>query len=316
MDIKELARNSAAAEIFSVMASEQKSSAAAEEARSMSDTELDLMGRLSNIPDSQLTIFRSIIRGEENNFFDTLRGFKNELKTGDVILVTGKSPKSKALVASQKPFYLNATSSHIAIVHADFICIDAMPSTGVSNRIISEVLDDVEDQWRIIRFKKISDTQTELLQKQCAHYIAQPYKIILKRKRGKDYSYCSELARKVFEDCGIVDTNIPLDNLVKPCDFDRIADGSEYWDDITEEVRPYIDFVIEYTALFKVLSKLFIDGLKLNRTRYEERRQFLRRIDTAEKKGKVSSEKATEVRSKIKEIEDSMNFTFWDYRKV
>lgn len=315
MDIKEIARNSAAAEIFSVMASEKKSNAAAEKARSMSDTELDLMGKLSNIPAGQLTIFRSIIRGEENSFFDTLRGFKDELKTGDVILVTGKSPKSKALVASQKPFYLNAISSHIAMVHADFICIDAMPSTGVSNRLIAEVLDDVEDQWRIIRFKKFNDTQGEVLQKRCAHYIAQPYKIILKRKRGKDYSYCSELVRKVFEDCGIADTDIPPGSLVKPCDFDRIADGSEHWDDITEEVRPYIEFVIEYFALFKVLSKLFIDGLKLNRTRYEERRQFLRRIDTAERKGKMSSENAAELRSKIKEIEDSMNFTFWDYRK-
>lgn len=317
MDIKELARNSPAAEIFSVMASEKKSNAVSEEVRSMSDTELDLMGKLSNIPDGQLTIFRSIIRGEENRFFDTLKGFKNELKTGDVILVTGKSPKSKALVASQKLFYSNATSSHIAIVHADFICVDAMPNTGVSNRLISEVLEDVEDQWRILRFKKINDTQTELLQKRCAHYIAQPYKITLKRKRGKDYSYCSELVRKVFEDCGIVDTDIPPDNLVvKPCDFDQIADGSNHWEDITEEVRPYIEFVIEYAALFKVLSKLFIDGLKLNRARYEERRQFLRKIDAAERKGKIGSEKATELRSQIKEIEDSMNFTFWDYLKV
>lgn len=296
------------------MSSEDKSNAAIEEIRSMSDTEIDLMGKLNNVPDNQLAIFRSIMRGEENPLFDKLKEFEDELRTGDLILVTGKSAGSKALVASQKPFYLKAQSSHVAVVHADFICIDAMPDTGVSNRLVSEVLDDVEDQWRVIRFKGLNDTHSEPMQKRCAYYIAQPYKITLKRKRGKDYSYCSELARKVYEDCEIAATDIPTHVVVKPCDFDRIADSSEAWVDVTEKVKPYISFAIEYTPLLKVISKLFIDGLKLNRARYEERRQFLRKIDAAERKGKMRPEKAAELRDKIREIEESMNFAFWDFR--
>lgn len=316
MNIKEVARNAAAAKVFSVMASEEKSKEAIDRIRSMSDIELDLMGKTSHVPDSQLSIFRSLMRGEENPFIEKLKEFEDELKTGDLLLVTGKSPSSKALVASQKPFYLNAKSSHVAVVHADFICVDAMPSTGVSNRLVSEVLADVENNWRVIRFEGLNDTHAEPLQQRCAHYIAQPYKITLKRKRGKDYSYCSELARKVFEDCEIANTGIPLHAVVKPCDFDRIADSKKNgWTDVTEKVKPYIDFCIEFAPLLKVCSKLFIDGLKLNRARYEKRRESLKVIEVAERKGKISPEKAAELTAQIRKIEDSLHFTFWDFRK-
>lgn len=316
MNIKEAVRNSVAAEVFSVMASEEKSKEVIDGIRSKSDTEIDFMGRMSGVPDSQLSIFRSIVRGEESPFIEKLKEFKDRLKTGDLLLMTGKSPSSKALVASQKPFYLKAISSHVAVVHADFICVDAMPNLGVSNRLVSEVLADVENNWRVIRFEALHDKHEELLQQRCAHYIAQPYKITLKRKRGKDYSYCSELARKVFEDCEIAETGIPLHVVVKPCDFDRIADSKQGWIDVTEKVKPYIEFCIEFAPLLKVVSKLFIDGLKLNRARYEERREFLKMIDAAERKGKMSPEKAAELTAKIREIEESMHFTFWDFRKT
>ena len=315
MNIKEVARNSAAAKLFSVMESEEKSKEAIDGIRSMSDTELDLMGKLSQVPDSQLSIFRSLLRREENPFIEKLIEFEDELKTGDLFLVTGKSPSSKALVASQKLFYLNAKSSHVAIVHADFICVDAMPSPGVSNRLVSEVLADVEKHWRVIRLEGLNDTHAEPLQQRCAHYIAQPFKITIKRKRGKDYSYCSELARKVFEDCEIVNTGIPLHVVVKPCDFDRLADSKNGWTDVTEKVRPYIDFCIEFAPLLKVFSKFFVDGLKLNRARYEQRRKWLKMIEAAERKGKMRPEKAAELTAEIRKIEDSMHFTFWDFRK-
>ncbi len=315
MNIKEIARNAAAAEVFSVMASEEKGKETIDRIRSMSDAEIDFMGKLSNVPDSQLSIFRSVMRGEDNPLFEKLGGFEDELKTGDLILVTGKAASSKALVILQKPFYLNAKSSHVAVVHADFICVDATPDLGVSNRLVSEVLADVEDHWRVIRFEGLNDTHAEPLQRRCAHYITQPYKITLKRKKGKDYSYCSELARKLFEDCEIADTGIPQYHVVKPCDFDRIADGNKGWTEVTEKVRPYIEFALEFAPLLKVVSKLFIEGLKLNRARYEQRRKWLKMIEADERKRKMSSEKAAELTAKIREIEESMHFTFWDFRK-
>lgn len=316
MDIEEHARNAAVAEIFAVLASDEKSDKLLGQIRLLSDADYDLMGRLQNVPDSQLPIFRSMMRGEHSTFLERLGEFGTELRTGDLILVTGKSASSKALVASQKPFYINARSSHVAVVHADFICVDAMPNPGVSNRLVSEVLEDVESDWRVIRFNGLDDTYAEPLQKQCAHYIMQPYKITLKRKKGKDYSYCSELARKVFEGCEIADTGIPQHALIKPCDFDRIADCNEGWTDITENVRPYVEFAIEFAPLLRVVSKLFIGGLKLNRSRYEERRALLKMVEAAKRKGRMSPERAAELNRGIQRIEESLHFTFWDFKKL
>ncbi|OFJ49178.1 hypothetical protein BA896_010130 [Janthinobacterium lividum] len=315
MDVKEVARNTALAEVFSVMASDEKSKEKIEEIRSMSDAELDFMGKISEVPDSQLSIFRSLMRGEENPIFEKLREFEDGLKTGDLILMTGKSTSSKALAASQKPFYFKAKSSHVAVVHADFICVDAMPDPGVSNRLVSEVLANAEDHWRVIRFEGLNESHAERLQQRCAHYIMQPYKITLKRKRGRDYSYCSELARKVFEDCEIADTGIPQHVVVKPCDFDRIADGSKGWTDVTEKVRPFIEFAIEFAPLLKVFARLFIEGLKLNRVRYEQRRSLRKSIEAAGRKGKIKPDKVAELIAKIQEIDESMHYTFWDFRK-
>lgn len=315
MNIKEVARNATAAEVFAIMASEEKSKETIDGIRSMSDTELDLMGKLSGVPDSQLSIFRSMMREEENPLIEKLKELKDQLQTGDLLLVTGKSPSSKALVASQKLFYFKAMSSHVAVVHADFICVDAMPSSGVSNRLVSEVLENVEDNWRVIRFEGLNEKHAELLQQRCAYYIAQPYKITLKRKRGRDYSYCSELARKVFEDCEIADTGIPPRVVVKPCDFDQIADSKKGWTDVTHKVKPYIEVCLEFAPLLKVVSKLFIDGLKLNRARYEQRREWLKRIEADKRKGKMSPKKAAELTAKIRKTEESMHFTFWDFRK-
>lgn len=314
--IRDIARNAAAAEMFALMGSEDKAQEALAAIRDLPDSALDAMGRLSDVPEAQLPIFRAIVRGQDNPLFARLSAFEHELKTGDLILMTGTSPKSKALVASQKPFYLGARSSHVAVVHADFICIDAMPDPGVSNRLVSDVLSDVESDWRVIRFAGVNDSHAEALQKACVHYITQPYKITLKRKRPKEYSYCSELARKVYEDCAILETGIPQHVVVKPCDFDRIADGGAGWVDVTSQVKPYVEFAIEYAPLLRVVAKGFIDGLKLNRSRYEERRQWLKMVETREKKGRLAPEKAAEIRAKIREIEESMNFTFWDFKKV
>ena len=159
-NLQDIARNRATAEIFQTMASEQKSKEVIDQIRSMSDAKLDMMATLSGIPKEDREIHKSLMRGEESHFMQQFQTFNDRLDTGDIILMTGTSHGSNLLAKSQKTFYLNARSSHIAIVHADFICIDAIPNPGVSNRLISEVLSDVEDNWRVIRFNKIEEKQT------------------------------------------------------------------------------------------------------------------------------------------------------------
>lgn len=311
-DIRDTIRNKAAASVFKTMNSKDGKEAAVEQMRNLTDSQLDIMAAQCEIPEKHKLIYRSMIRGEDNALIQKMKSFTDTLKTGDLILMCGNSLRSKALKNSQKSVYLGARSSHIAVVHADFICIDAILDVGVTNRLISEILNDACDDWRVIRLKNISDEKTEKMLKVCAYYLNQPYKIFPKRKPAKKYSYCSELARKVYLDCEIKGTGIPNHMLIKPCDFDRLADMSNCWDDVTISVKPFIDFCVEYEAMMKVTSKAFIDGLKLNRSRFDDRVKTIRTIRTAEKNGKISSEKTANFMKKVHESERKMNFNFWD----
>lgn len=148
---------------------------------SFSDEAIKTMAEFSKIPEDQFPIFRAMMKGESNTFNDELEKVKPS-KAGDLLLMTGNHPiVSRAIKAGYKithPMYQNAISTHIAVIHADFICIDAIGGVGVSNRLITEVLTDVEDNWRVIRLKReLSDDELEKIADACAFYLAQPYKI-------------------------------------------------------------------------------------------------------------------------------------------
>jgi hypothetical protein len=312
--MQDIVRNAAASDVIQQMSTEKKRKSVFSDMASLPDDQLDLMAQINEIPQRHWHIFRALMRQQECEFTRRLKTFEDQLETGDVILMTGASIKSKLLVKSQIPFYWQAKSSHVVLVHADFICIDAMPDSGVSNRLISNALQDIESDWRVIRFNKIDSKHREAMQQRCAFYIAQPYKISPSKKPAKDFSYCSELVRKVYQDCNVEGCQIPKNQLlIKPCDFDRIADEQKIWTDVTQKVRPYIEFVKEHEALTKTMSNAFIHGLLLNRSRYEDRRTLIRAIRAAEKKGEISPEKATESIKEINAAEKNLNFAFWDF---
>ncbi|OEZ98765.1 hypothetical protein DUPY_29450 [Duganella phyllosphaerae] len=307
-----MARNIAAAEIFSHMASKEKSQKLYDELKSQPDEMLDFMAKFSGIPEHHLSIHRAMVKGEDNPFTDGLKKVDGLFKTGDIILMKGKTENAEKLVRLQRKLYSNTRSSHVAIVHADFICIDAMPGIGVTNRLVHEILSDVEDNWRVIRPRNLDEHARQLITRACVFYLAQPYKILPSTKSAKTYSYCSELARKVYDNTGISTLGIPNNKIIKPSDFDKLADLQSQWVDVTEEIRPAVDFFRTYPELMKVASKLFVDGLKLNRQRFKERTESLKDIRLAAKAGKISREKMLELIKIIKEIENNMNHTFWD----
>lgn len=308
----DLIRNTAAADMFKTVATEEGKDHVLESFRRMPDEALNLLASSVGVPTHQVEIYRCMVRGESNEFSDKLDSFKDQLETGDVILVTGKSKTSKILVTGQKGVYPKARSSHVVVVHSDFICVDAIGSVGVSNRLITEVLQGVEDNWRVIRFDKITEQHRDEMLTKCAYYLEQPYRIFPKRRASKRYSYCSELARKIYFDSGVDNCMIPSNIIIKPCDFDRLADRADSWSDVTESVRPYIEFCCEYSALIKITSKVMVDGLKLNRSRSQERLNMIRMIRKLQKDNKLSDEKASEMIKNIHQLEDKMNFQFWD----
>lgn len=303
----------ATADVFKTMSEEGAGDKIIEQFKNMPDEQLNMVGTYAGIKKEHLHIYRQLTRGEDNEFVQKLQGFENELKSGDVILVTGTSNSSKILVNLQKSVYLKARSSHVVVVQADFICIDAMPKIGVSLRLIPEVLDDVEDNWRIIRFKGLKVDDAENLGKACAYYLKQPYIILPKRKPAKKFSYCSELVRKVYVDGKIKNTDIPNNTIIKPCDFDRVADKSDKWVDVTESVKPYIEFCREYEEILKHISKTFTQGISLNRQRFDERKKIKQNVAKMKGKGEVSSSTASGVTNKIETLEKSLHYKFWDH---
>ncbi|WP_145997241.1 hypothetical protein [Pseudomonas guariconensis] len=140
-----------------LMADEEKAKKAFQDFAAAPDEILDFVARMSGVPEHQFPVYRAMARGEENEYSTKIVELSQILQTGDVILVTGKKFKSKALVAAQIPFYGKARASHVAMVHANFVCIDANLGVGVKHHTIAEVLSDVEDNWRIIRFNVVTE---------------------------------------------------------------------------------------------------------------------------------------------------------------
>lgn len=313
--IREIARNAAAADIFSHMASEEGSKKLYEQLRSLPDDALDTMAKLSGVPENQFHIHRSMARGEPNEFIEELSKIDELLKTGDIILMAGTSDGSKKLIQAQRLLYSKAKSSHVALIHADFICIDAMPESGVTNRVISDVLMNVEIDWRVIRHKKMQPESRERIARACVFYLYQPYKIRPSKKALAEYSYCSELARKVYDNTGLGKTSISSRAIISPADFDKLVDEHPQWIDVTECVRPAINFCSKYPELVKVSAKLFIDGLKLNESRFSERTALLERVAADLVAGKISREKASKIKKSIKDIEQNLNHSFWNVRR-
>ena len=315
LKIKEGARNQAAAQIFNIMNSDEKTEKFINAYKKMSDQQIEIMARFLKIPNQHYETYRALVRGEDNNFTKCLSEFneKNMLRAGDVILMCGTSRPSKILLELQKRTYSEARSSHVALVYSEFVAVDAMPEIGVSMRLITEVLTNAEKNWRIIRFKNLNNSHYEKFLQGGAFYLAQPYSIRPKKGNGKNFSYCSELVRKIYRGLEINNTGIPNNLIIKPCDFDKLADKSSSWEDITESVKDYIDFCEDFESIIRSISKLQIDGLKLNQSRYEERRKYLQIAHQAYKKGAITQEKLGEVKRTVRQIEDQLNFKFWRY---
>lgn len=306
--MKDSARNTAAAGLFQQISTEVKADKLADRMRNMPEASLRLMSKMSGIPAHQTDLHLAIMGGQDNEFTQGLDALDGWFQPGDLILMTG----SQTLAKVQKALYENARSSHVAIVHADFICIDAIPGAGASNRVLPDVLVYVEPGWRVIRHKAIGPDDADNFMRACAFYLAQPYKILPSKKSAKKFAYCSELARKIYRDIGVAGTGIPDASIIAPAHFDRLADQHPNWVNLTESLRPAVEFCQKYPEILRATAKLFIDGLKLNQRRFEERTEQLAKIQVLVKTGKLSRAQGQTATAQIRVIEQNMNNTFWD----
>lgn len=306
--IQNIARNMAAADLFGKISTEEGAAKLEQEIRNMPDSALKMMSIMSGVPHNQTDLHVAMMRGQDNEFTEGLDALEGWFQSGDLILMTA----NQALATAQKTLYKNARSSHVAIVHADFICIDAIPKIGASNRIVPDVLEEAQPGWRVIRHNAVGPERTDEVMRVCAFYLAQPYKIIPSKKSAKKFAYCSELARKVYRDIGVEATGIPDASIIAPAHFDKLADQHPNWVDVTELLMPAVKFCQKYPEILRSTAKMFIDGLKLNRSRFEERTAQLAKLHILVKTGRVSKEDARVEVARIREIERNMHHTFWD----
>ena len=307
----EIAHLAAVSHALRFIASPTQGEKALRSLRRLPPETLNTLGKLHGIPTHQLDTFRSIMRNEDGadtTFWEDFKQVNGLLQPGDIILMTGNQALSKAQIA----LYSKAVSSHVALVHAGFICIDAIPKAGVSNRFIVDVLANAKSGWRVIRHKSIDAPVTEKIMKACAFYLAQPYLIYPSKKSAKNSAYCSELARKIYQGVGVTNSGIPNTSIIAPAHFDKLADEHPEWINITDDVRPLVEFCQKYPELLRITARLFIDGLKLNQQRFKERHETLIEIQHLAKAGRITKEQAKKRTAEIRAIERNMNHTFWN----
>jgi hypothetical protein len=309
------------ASIFANLNSEEKIKAAVDASKNTPEEITKLGAQLRGINDEQYPIYKAMMEGNLEPFIDLINevGADNWFQSGDVLLMCGDSLPSELLVKSQKAFYSKARSSHVAVFFVDHILVDAMPKIGVSPRTLLDVLREAKDSWRVIRKKDLgSQIKQESLMKACVFYIAQEYEIFKYResKKKNSKSYCSELARKIFQHARIENTGIAPSGLVTPAHFDRLADESDEWEDVTEGLRPAVDIIRKYEPIFNILFEQIRNGLLLNRDRFKERAELEKDVKKRLKKKLISKETANKVTTNIAEMNGAMNNQFWDYSRM
>ncbi|MFH4243067.1 hypothetical protein WAI99_23340, partial [Acinetobacter baumannii] len=77
------------------------------------------------------------------------------------------------------------------------------------------------------------------------------------------------------------------------------------WIDVTNDVRDFIVFCQKYKAIFNSMCKLQIDGIKLNQSRYKERRELLKTCREKVSKGLLSKEKYIEIEQHFEKLEST-----------
>ena len=146
------------------------------------------------------------------------------IETGDILIVKGKAKGSKFLAFIQKLFYLKNNASHILIAIADGFYIHATKGNkGVHIINYQELLLEIEDNWRAIRLKKLTDEEKEKLKRVVNYYRGQAYNIKF-FLATRDASFCSELAAKIYKQANISILNDLVPQYVKPSNFVKEAD--------------------------------------------------------------------------------------------
>ena len=231
-----------------------------------------------------------------------------DIQAGDILIVKGKSNVSKVLSISQKFFYPANTSSHILISVSDGFYIHATSEHGVHFISIKELLPQIEQNYKIIRFKDINEIQYEELSKKVMFYMGQVYnKSFFFEKTGA--SFCSELAAKIYKLAGIPIFNEKPPHLVIPANFEKEANLNEDWIDITAETKICYNKLLSMGHEYWVAEQSFHNIMKMMSLRIQMQNTIHEVFTT---KNMVSDNLAKTFVEMQRQLAPKLNILNWD----
>lgn len=157
------------------------------------------------------------------------------VRSGDILLVTGLTARSKTIVYAQKPLYWKAKSSHVAVIYAENAIIHSIGGKGVHIADMIDELRSCQSDWRVMRLKCLTEAQEEELQKSALYFQRQKYNRAFMMNGNEVSSFCSEFAVKAYKRAGIRILNGRKPSKVTPADFDKAFDAQKDWLDVTPE---------------------------------------------------------------------------------
>lgn len=229
------------------------------------------------------------------------------LQSGDILLVTGLSKRSKLIVGVQKPLYWRAKSSHVAVVYAENSIIHSVGGAGVHMAEMIHELDTCHAEWRVMRLKGLTEHQSQELQKSSLFYLRQGYNRAFMMGGNEISSFCSEFAVKVYKLAGIRIINGKKPSKVAPWDFDKAFDAGKDWLNVTAE---YVSDLQGWSQIRDLTNAMmaFQNFQFARRHRFSQMREAL--FTKLEEKG---SPRMKEVIAESKEsLRDNRVLKFWD----
>lgn len=150
----------------------------------------------------------------------------NEQLAGDLILLRpSKGGKSFNTIYQSALRMRKADFSHVAIALDPFTALHAMPTGGVQQVEISELLKGMDGScFRVLRNKAFEQDLSlqQTIRKDLLFHHGQPYNLAFSFRRRERSSYCSELAAKAYLRSGQPLSHKPPKKVL-PVDIERLT---------------------------------------------------------------------------------------------
>lgn len=228
------------------------------------------------------------------------------MQLGDVMLVKGKTFTSSTLSTIQKVIYANSKSSHVLFCLGDGCFMHSTGDGGVHLRFVLDELEEIKEDWRVIRLKHLPNSKKEQLRIAGMYFLDQSYNKKFLISGSPHGAFCSELVGKICQKANVAIIGNRAPHKLTPAHFDKEADRECMWSDVTEECK---QFLKDHEHLEKEHRFMF-DSLNMhlrgNKSFGEMRRYGLDLIKS------IDADLGSKIDSLYEDSQTKVKVKFWD----